>query len=92
MLSYDFQVIIIDKKQFRPSSNWFQKYIPRCVSNHPKFIENNPIILYVTNQDSQYLPNEEYLKRGTMWITAKDEIPKPQWGCEYSCISSLHIK
>ena len=92
ILNCCFKVIVVDKNQFRPSSNWIRNYVPECVASHPKFIENNPIILYVTNEDSKYLSNVENLEQGTVWVTTKDRIPKPRWSCEPSCISSPKIR
>ena len=66
--------------------------MPERVASHPKFIENNPMILYVTNEDSKYLSNVEHLEQGTVWVTTKDRIPKPRWSCEQSCISSPQIR
>ena len=55
------------------------------------FIKNNPTIIYVTKNDAAILNNID-MEGGTVWITTKDQIPKPEWDCEKNCISDLRLR
>ena len=55
------------------------------------FIKNNPTIIYVTKNDAAIL-NNVVIEGGTVWVTTKDQIPKPEWDCEKNCISVLRIR
>ena len=85
------QVIVTDQNQFRPSSFWFRTYLPKTLTSNSVFINNNPTIIYVTKNDAAILNNVD-MERGTLWITTKDQIPKPEWDCEKNCISDLRLR